>query len=98
MKKTTLCLIILIISFLTCYALDEEWKVKKSTHFIVYYKGDLDYFTDKVVDRAEALYEEITGYLGFRRENFWLWENRAKIYIHENAKEYQAVTNQPSCL
>lgn len=53
-------------------------------------------FINKVIDNCERYYEKIADSLGFRRFNFWLWENRAKLYIYDGAKEYQAATGEPS--
>lgn len=74
----------------------EKWNTAKSTHFIIYYVNAPAEFVRSVVDYSEKYYEKIADNLGFRRYNFWLWDNRAKIYIHENATEYQNATGQPS--
>jgi len=71
-----------------------HWRVTKSEHFIVYYKNADDMFIDRLIDNAEDHYNEIADNLGFRRFNFWLWENRAKIYIWDNAEDYQKETGQ----
>lgn len=95
MIRLTLCLIIFSFAFQSD-ASDDAWNIQKSTHFVVYYKGNLGDFAYRVMDKAEFLYEKITDYLGFRRENFWLWDNRAKIYIYENADQYRTATSQPA--
>lgn len=33
--------------------------------------------------------------MGFRRFDFWLWDSRAKIYIYDNDRDFQAGTGQP---
>lgn len=71
-----------------------DWEVKKSTHFIVYYEEDPD-FVDKVLEKAEYYYNSIVDGLGFRRFDFWTWDERAKIYIYKNKRDYIAETNQP---
>jgi hypothetical protein len=68
----------------------------RSTHFIVLYQKAPEEFVKKVLDKAEFYYEKITEDLGFRRFDFWLWDNRAKIYIYDDVKSYQAVSGQPS--
>ncbi len=95
MKKFIFYFIIIFVFFTNIYAAD-EWNIKKSTHFIVYYKDKLDDFADKVIDKAEDLYEDVADYLGFRRDNFWLWENRAKIYIYKDAQGYHKATGLPA--
>jgi len=77
-------------------ALAATWNTDKSTHFIIYYKNAPDRFLDELIDKAEGYYNKIADDLGFRRYNFWLWDNRAKIYIYDNAQDYQAATAQPA--
>jgi len=74
----------------------DDWQITKSTHFIVYYKNAQEDFLERLIERAEDYYNKIADDLGFRRYNFWLWDNRAKIYIYDNAQDYQAATGQPS--
>lgn len=94
MKKASIFFIVFILT-VTCLAA-EDWQVAKSTHFIVYFREGLNDFSEKVIEDAEDLYDEIADYLGFRRYNFWLWDNRAKIYIFSDAQDYQRSTQQPS--
>ncbi len=74
----------------------QDWRILKSTHFIVHYKNASEDFIEKLIENAESYYDKIADDLGFRRFNFWSWENRAKIYIQDNAKEYQEATGQPA--
>ena len=85
---------VLLSGFLTD-ARSEEWTTAKSTHFIVYYKNAPERFISEISDKAEEYYDKITDELGFTRYNFWLWDNRAKIYIHDTQADYQAATGQP---
>ncbi len=82
---------------LFCFAQDNlNWNTEKSTHFIVSYKkADVD-FIRRLVSHAEDYYNKIADELGFRRYDFWLWDNRAKIYIYDDAKDYLASTGQPA--
>lgn len=75
---------------------DKEWKALKSDHFIVYYKDIKEDFVRKTIENAEAYYQSIAEELGFTRYNFWLWDNRAKIYIYNDAQDYQEKTGKPS--
>lgn len=34
--------------------------------------------------------------LCFRRFNFWLWDNRARVYVYDSAEDYQKQTGQPA--
>ena len=74
---------------------DTTWNTAKSTHFIVYYKNASEKFVNELIDKAEGYYDKIADDLGFRRYNFWLWDDRAKIYIHDNASDYQQATGLP---
>lgn len=96
MKRYILCLIIIFIFCLKTLAVLNDWRTAKSTHFIVYYKNAPRDFIEKLIDKSEDYYDEIADNLGFRRYNFWLWDNRAKIYVYDDAKEYQDATGQPA--
>ncbi len=96
MKRTLLFLSVLFSFLGSCFAQSNNWKEFKSTHFIVYYKNAPEDFIGKTSDKAEGYYNDIADDLGFRRYNFWLWDNRAKIYIYDDAKSFQASTGQPS--
>jgi len=72
-----------------------KWRESKSTHFIVYYQNAPEDFINKLTEKAEGYYDEIAQDLGFTRFNFWLWDNRARIYIYDNAKDFQQATGQP---
>ena len=93
MKKCAL--ILLTVFILGNIALADTWNTAKSMHFIIYYKNAPDRFLDELTDKAENYYNKIADDLGFRRYNFWLWDNRAKIYIYNDAKDYQAATGEP---
>ena len=73
----------------------DEWNTASSTHFIAYYKNAPKEFIERLTAQAEDYYNRIAEDLGFSRYNFWLWDNRAKIYIYDNAKDYQSATGYP---
>ena len=97
-KKNTIFLIA-ILSFLFCfyiYALEQDFLEKKSTHFIVYYQKGVDQdFIDDIIETAEEYYDEIANNLGYYRYKFWLWDERAKIYIYKDQASFQKESNQP---
>ena len=95
-KKFILCLLVIFVSYSIVWALDVNWRTVKSTHFIAYYKNAPEDFIGRLIEKSEEYYNKIADDLGFRRYNFWLWDNRAKIYIYDNAKDYQTFTGQPS--
>ncbi len=74
----------------------KEWKIKKSTHFIIYYDQNIEKrYIDGVIKYAERYYNTIAQDLGFTWFDFWSWDNRAKIYIYKDRNEYLKETNQP---
>jgi len=96
MKKYVLCLLIIFIFYATPKASNpDNWHIAKSRHFIVYYKHASDDFIERLIEKSEDYYDEIAEALGFRRYNFWLWDNRAKIYVYDNLEDYQSATGQP---
>jgi len=80
---------------LSGFAQTEKWREVKSTHFIVHYTAAPENFTSRLTEQAEDFYNRIADELGFRRFDFWLWDNRAHIYIYNNTSEYQKATGQP---
>lgn len=68
---------------------EEGWKERKCTHFIIYYKNAPPDFIDSVEEMAEYYYGEIAGNLGFTRYKNWSWDERAKLYIYDNAEDFQ---------
>ncbi|MFA5145510.1 MAG: peptidase MA family metallohydrolase [Candidatus Omnitrophota bacterium] len=93
--KYCFCLLLLLAFYNFAIAADNNWHTAKSTHFIVYYKNAPEDFITQLTNKSEDYYDKIASDLGFTRFNFWLWDNRAKIYIHDNAADYQASTGQP---
>ncbi len=96
MKKAILFLIIWSFPLnILAAGLPDKWQVSKSTHFFIYYKDAPESFITKVSNEAEGHYGKIADELGFSRFNFWLWDDRAKIYISNNAEDYHSQTGQP---
>jgi hypothetical protein len=93
--KKTIFVIWAILSFSAAVFGTEEWQQLKSDHFIIFYKSTPEDFAKKVADAAESYYNKIAEDLGFSRFNFWLWDNRAKIYIHDSAEDFRRSTGQP---
>ena len=77
-------------------SLAEDWEEQSSNHFVVYYKDAPADFINNVNESAEQYYSSITNELGFTRYNGWLWENKATIYIYNDAQDYLNATKQPS--
>ncbi len=69
------------------------WKVSKSDHFIIYSASTEEAFSEEVLKNAENYYHQIADWLGYsRRDSFWTWNNRCKIYIYKSKEEYIAKT------
>lgn len=96
MRRSVLLITIFSLWLPFALANTDDWPIEKSTHFIVYYKNAPGDFIQQLIEKSEYYYDKIADGLGFRRFDFWLWDNRAKIYIHDDAKAYQVATNQPS--
>jgi hypothetical protein len=72
---------------------NKEWIERKSPHFLVYYKNTPEDFVKEVVDSAEGYYTDITKDLGFSRYKEWTWSNRAKIFIYDNADQFNQASS-----
>lgn len=74
----------------------EEWRESKGGHFVVYYGKD-ESFAGEVLNKAEAYYRNIASGLGYAKySEFWIWDNRAKIYIYPDHESYLKATGQPA--
>jgi hypothetical protein len=96
MKKHLFVLVAVLIFGFCSRSWAETWKNTTSTHFVIYYKNAPDNFLNELIEKAEGYYDKIADDLGFRRFDFWLWDNRAKIYIYDNTQDYQQATGYPS--
>jgi len=83
----TLSVIFLLISG-NLQAWAETWKEYKRTHFIIYFKNVPQDFVENVEEAAERYYNRITKNLNFMRSKGWTWDERAEIYIYDNADDY----------
>jgi len=90
--------IILMIAFMcvvgTSSAFAKEWKEYKRQHFIVYYKNAPFDFVETVEETSGQYYLKITENMGFTRYKGWNWDERAKIYIYDNAEDYVVTGKQ----
>lgn len=79
-----------------CLCSEINWQEKATTHFIIYYQKQIaqDYI-DEVAARAEEYYDSIAANLSFVRYESWSWDNRAKIYIFNDAEEYREESAKP---
>jgi len=70
------------------------WQTEKSQHFIVYYQEAPSGFISELISKAEAYYNSIVEELGYRRFDFWSWDNRAKIYLYKNIDDFRSDTQR----
>jgi hypothetical protein len=74
-------------------AASDSWgNVEKSKHYIIYYQDAPASYIRQLVREAEGCYKSITEYLGFVRFDFWVWDNRCKIYLYPDAESYLLAT------
>ena len=71
------------------------WDVIKERHFLVYYKEDAD-FARRVGLTAEQEYGRIARAIGYTRYgDFWLWDNRATIFVYPDRRSFLRETQAP---
>ena len=93
-----LCSVIYVPAF--AYSSDYEYKGVKYDearfpHFIVYYdKSVPETYATKLGDMGERFYMDITEEFNLVRNEFWTWDNRAKIYV---AKDKDVFKTSFSC-
>jgi hypothetical protein len=81
---------------LCCTARAESWQELKGEHFEIFYLEDAA-FAQEALTRAERYYDKIASDLGYSRyDNFWQWDDRAKIYIYRNQEEFVRATGKKS--
>ncbi|MDD4869654.1 MAG: peptidase MA family metallohydrolase [Kiritimatiellae bacterium] len=89
------CIVSLFVTLPLCVSAIPEWQVIKGKHFLVHYVKD-PVMAERVAGKAEEYYSSITTDLGFARyDNFWLWENRVKIFIYSSKTEFTQKTGAP---
>lgn len=82
-------------NFLSAAPPVSEWNEIKSEHFILFYQGNRSAFDDSVLGRAESYYDEIAQSLGYsRRDQFWLWDNRCRIYLYGTKEDFHKTSGQ----
>ncbi|MCF7886914.1 MAG: hypothetical protein K9L71_00680 [Candidatus Omnitrophica bacterium] len=91
-------LILLINSFLqNAYAGVEDFKQLRSRNFIINYQEGVEKsYLANIKQKAEDFYKKITQEFHLIRDELWLWDNRAKIFIAKDKKEYLDNFNCPN--
>jgi len=72
------------------------WQTEKSQHFIVHYQAAPANYLSQLTSEAETYYNSIIDDLGFRRFDFWSWDNRAKIYLYDDSATFLSDTQRQS--
>jgi len=70
------------------------WQTNKSPHFIIYYQEAPAEYVRELIERAEKYYNSIVENFGYRRFDFWSWDNRAKIFLYPSSGDYLKDTNR----
>ncbi|MFH1593566.1 MAG: hypothetical protein ABID09_02585 [Candidatus Omnitrophota bacterium] len=88
--------ILCTLTFPSAAAEEGFWVEEKGQHFIVYYMHGGEELARRVLRKAEEYYKNIATDLGYPRHSaFWLWDNRAKIYLYPDRETYLEMTGQP---
>ena len=76
----------------------ENWREEKGNHFIMYYDPLVsDQWASDVLRAAEGDYENIADQIGYTRyDNYWTWDDRAKIYIYSDRDSFIKKTGLPA--
>ncbi len=95
MKNTKILIFFFFLStafFSRCLAEVETqlWQTTKSEHFIAYSQEAPYGYVDELINNAENYYNGIVDDLGYRRFDFWSWDNRAKIYLYKDNTGYHS--------
>ncbi|HDN85852.1 MAG TPA: hypothetical protein ENG49_01355 [Candidatus Omnitrophica bacterium] len=81
------CLLLLISQ---SFAQTHDLSVLKGAHFIIYYAPEVsERYVEKVKEEAEDLYRMITQEFFLVREHPWIWEDRGKILIAKDKRDYE---------
>ncbi|MCF7888285.1 MAG: hypothetical protein K9L76_03305 [Candidatus Omnitrophica bacterium] len=92
-------LLILLINpfFQNAYAEYKDFKQLRSSHFIINYQEGIERsYVVNIKQKAENFYKKITQEFQLVRDELWLWDNRAKIFISKDKKEYLDNFNCPN--
>jgi hypothetical protein len=68
----------------------QQWRERTTPHFVIYYVNASEDFISAVEEHAERYYKEISQDLGFIRYRYWRADERAQIYIYDNAEDFLA--------
>lgn len=72
------------------------WQREKSRHFIIYHQDAPAHYLNRLVSKAENHYRKITNKFGFQRFDFWLWDDRCRIFLYPDSQTYRETTGSTS--
>ena len=93
MRNFAVAVIFSIIASITfnipAHAEQGEFFQIKTNHFIINYRADVSKdFVFQIKNEAERFYRIITQEFNFVRDESWLWDKRAKIFIAKDKDDY----------
>lgn len=75
----------------------ENMRERKSMHFMIYHDKSVSReFIDKLIAKAEDSYRAIARDLNFFRDEPWVFDRRAKIFVFEDQAKYLEKTGMPN--
>lgn len=97
LAQATAVLFFSLIAGASSVTAQDGWQELKGTHFLIYSpKGADSEFSKTVLFYAEQSYDRTVRYFGsLPQKDFWLWDNRCKIYLYESQKDYLVYSKQP---
>jgi hypothetical protein len=76
--------------------LEGDWNKYRSEHFLIYSHPSIpNKYISEFSQKSERYYHQIRKRLGFARFTFWLWQDRARVFIYRNKREYLKASSQP---
>lgn len=95
-KKIIFSLIFNLVFCSVSFSLLAKEKILSSEHFIIYYDEGIYFdYVRKVKEKAEEYYRKISQEFNLIREELWLWEKRAKIFIARDRESFKKKFNCP---
>lgn len=95
MRTIILIAAVFLFTALVTAGAEPEWQELKGDHFLIYFVQN-EKFAREVLDKSESYYRNIATNLGYPRyKEFWLWENRVKIYIYPDRQAFLKASTQP---
>jgi hypothetical protein len=95
-KLCYIVLVLLVFFIPQARASSQDWQVRNSRHFIIYHRDVPVDYLNQLITKAENYYKSITNNLGFKRFDFWSWDNRCRMFLYPDRRSYLAATGSIS--